>query len=144
MNQIKFLTVAQTLAIHEQQLANYGGTTGIIDEGKLESALYRPINIANYKPDASLQDLAAALGYGIAINHRASSMLPEQSSGYAPAYVDGNKRTAFIVMAVFLQINKVELTASEIDVVQIMLGIAKGVTTENDLSTWLKQNTIEL
>ena len=129
MNQIKFLTVAQTLAIHDQQLANYGGTTGIIDEGKLESALYRPINIANYNPDASLQDLAAALGYGIAINH---------------PFIDGNKRTAFIVMAVFLQINKVELTASEIDVVQIMLGIAKGVTTENDLSTWLKQNTIEL
>ena len=129
MNQIKFLTVAQSLAIHDQQLANYGGTTGIIDEGKLESALYRPINIANYNPDASLQDLAAALGYGIAINH---------------PFVDGNKRTAFIVMAVFLQINKVELTASEIDVVQIMLGIAKGVTTENDLSTWLKQNTIEL
>lgn len=129
MNQIKFLTVAQTLAIHDQQLANYGGTTGIIDEGKLESALYRPINIANYNPDASLQDLAAALGYAIAINH---------------PFIDGNKRTAFIVMAVFLQINKVELTASEIDVVQIMLGIAKGVTTENDLSTWLKQNTIEL
>lgn len=129
MSQLKFITVAQTLAIHDQQLANYGGTTGIIDEGKLESALYRPVNIANYSPDASLHDLAAALGYGIAINH---------------PFVDGNKRTAFIVMAVFLQLNKVELTASEIDVVQIMLGIASGVTTERELSTWLKQNTIEL
>ena len=79
---IKFVTLAQAIAIHEQQLSLFGGTTGIIDEGKLESALYRPVNIANYNPDATLWELAAALGYGIAINHRASKMLPERSSGH--------------------------------------------------------------
>ena len=126
MSQIKFVTQAQAKAIHDQQLALFGGTTGIIDEGKLESALFRPVNIANYNPDASLCDLAAALGYGIAINH---------------PFVDGNKRTAFIVMAVFLDINQVQLTASELDVVQIMLGVANGTTTEQMLSSWLKKNT---
>jgi death on curing protein len=126
MSLIKFVNLTQARAIHDQQLTLFGGTTGIIDEGKLESALYRPVNIANYNPDASLCDLAAALGYGIAINH---------------PFVDGNKRTAFIVMAVFLEINQVTLTASELDVVEIMLGIATGITTEEMLCSWLKQNT---
>ncbi|MBE9046590.1 type II toxin-antitoxin system death-on-curing family toxin [Pleurocapsales cyanobacterium LEGE 10410] len=122
---IKFITLAQAKAMHEQQLSLFGGTTGIIDEGKLESALYRPVNIANYNPDATLWDLAAALGYGITINH---------------PFVDGNKRTAFIVMAVFLEINQVRLIASEVDVVNIMLGIATGTTSEEMLSDWLKEN----
>ncbi len=126
MSQIKFVTLTQARAMHDQQLNLFGGTTGIIDEGKLESALYRPVNIANYNPDASLCNLAAALGYGIAIDH---------------PFVDGNKRTAFIVMAVFLEINQVTLTASELDVVEIMLGIAMGTTTEEMLCSWLKQNT---
>jgi death on curing protein len=123
---IKFVTLAQAKAIHDQQLALFSGTTGIIDQGKLESALYRPLNIANYNPEASMCDLAAALGYGIAINH---------------PFVDGNKRTAFIVMAVFLEINQIRLVASEIDVVNIMLGIARGTTSEAMLCNWLKENT---
>jgi death on curing protein len=126
VSQIKSVTLAQAKAIHNQQLALFGGTTGIIDKGKLESALFRPINIANYNPHATLCDLAAALGYGIAINH---------------PFVDGNKRTAFIVMAVFLEINQVKLIASELDVVEVMLGIASGTTTEAMLNSWLKQNT---
>ena len=128
MNQIKLITVAQALAIHNLQLSSFGGTTGIIDEGKLESALFRPVNIANYNSEASLYDLAAALGYGITIDH---------------PFIDGNKRTAFIVMAVFLDINRVELEATEIDVVQIMLGIASGITIEQELSVWLENNSKE-
>ena len=128
MSQIKFVTLAQAKAIHEQQLALFGGETGVIDEGKLESAIFRPLNIANYNPDANLYDLAAALGYGIAINH---------------PFVDGNKRTAFIVMAVFLEINKVKLIAEEVEVVTIMLGIAKSEITEQQLVSWLQQNCRE-
>lgn len=126
MSQIKFITLAVAKAVHDQQLTLFGGTTGLIDEGKLESALFRPINIANYNSDASLADLAAALGYGIAINH---------------PFIDGNKRTAFIVMAVFLEINQVKLTANEVDVVEIMLGIASGTVTEQMLGSWLEQST---
>ena len=122
---IKFVTLSQAIAIHEQQLSLFGGTTGIIDEGKLESALYRPVNIANYNSDANMCELAGALGYGIAINH---------------PFVDGNKRTAFIVMAVFLEINQIRLIASEVDVVNIMLGMAIGTTSEKMLSDWLKEN----
>ena len=95
MNRIKFVTQILALAIHGQQLSLFGGTTGIIDEGKLESALYCPVNIINYNPDATMCELAAALGYGIAINH---------------PFVDGNKRTAFIVMSVFLRLITPKLT----------------------------------
>ena len=122
---MRYISVAEAKAIHDQQLALFGGTAGIIDEGKLESALFRPVNIANYNQSASLWDLAAALGYGIAINH---------------PFVDGNKRTAFIVMAVFLELNEASLTASEVEVVEIMLGIATGKVTEEELSSWLERN----
>ena len=122
---LKFVTLSQAKAIHEQQLSLFGGTTGIIDEGKLESALYRPVNITNYNPNADICDLAAALGYGIAINH---------------PFVDGNIGLAFIVMAVFLKINQVKLIAAEVDVVNIMLGIATGTISEEMLNNWLKEN----
>lgn len=122
---IEFVTLPQALAIHERHLSIFGGTTGIIDEGKLESALYRPVNISNYNPNATMNDLAAALGYGIAINH---------------PFVDGNKRTAFIVMAVFLKINQIGFIASEADVVSVMSGIATGTVSEKMLSDRIKEN----
>ena len=122
---MRYISIAEAKAIHDQQLALFGGTAGIIDEGKLESALFRPVNIANYNQSASLCDLAAALGYGIAINH---------------PFLDGNKRTAFIVMAVFLELNGASLMASEVEVVEIMLGIATGKVTEEELSLWLEHN----
>ena len=125
MRQIKFVTLSQAKAIHNQQLSLFGGTTGILDEGKLESSLYRPVNIANYNPDTNMWELAAALGYGISINH---------------PFVDGNKRTAFIVMVVFLEINRIKFIASEVGVLNIMLGIATGNTSEKMLSDWLKKN----
>ena len=122
---IKFITQAQAFAIYEQQYFSFFSAAGIIDRGKLESALYRPVNIANYNPDATMCELAAALGYGISINH---------------PFLDGNTNTAFVIMAVFLEINQVKLTASEVDVVNIMLGIATGTTSEKMLSDWLKEN----
>ena len=123
---MRLLSLSEARAIHSEQLALFGGATGIIDEGKLESALFRPANIANYNPDATLYDLAAALGYGIAINH---------------PFVDGNKRTAFIVMAVFLELNGSSLMAPEVEVVEIMFGVASGNITEPELSSWLERNS---
>ena len=122
---IKFVTLTQALAIHEQQSCMFDSATGIIDAGKLESALYRPVNIANYNADATICELAAALGYGVAINH---------------PFLDGNTNTAFVIMAVFLEINRVRLIASEADVINIMLGIATGKTSEKMLSNWLEEN----
>lgn len=123
---MRFISLAEARAIHSEQLALFGGATGIIDEGKLESALYRPVNIANYRPNANLYDLAASLGYGIAINH---------------PFADGNKRTALIVMAVFLELNGSSLMAPEVEVVEMMLGVASGKVTERELSSWLERNS---
>ena len=126
MSKIRFLTVRQVKAIHQQQILTFGGSSGILDEGKLESAVFRAQNLSNYNKEATIYDLAAAIGWGIANNH---------------AFVDGNKRTAFVVMAVFLQINGIVLAASEVDVVNIMLAVASNQISQEQLSTWLKESS---
>lgn len=124
MSRIRFLTVKQVKAIHQQQISDFGGSSGVLDRGKLESAIYRAQNLSNYNPEATIYDLAAAIGWGIANNH---------------AFVDGNKRTAFVVMAVFLQINGILLTATEDDVVDIMLAVASSQMSQEQLSDWLSE-----
>ena len=126
MSSVKFLTVKQVKAIHQQQISTFGGSLGVLDKGKLESAVFRAQNLANYNSEATIYDLAASLGWGIANNH---------------AFVDGNKRTAFVVMAVFLQINGIVLTASEIDVVNIMLAVASSQISPEQLSDWLRESS---
>ena len=123
---IRFLTVQQVKAIHQQQILTFGGSSGILDEGRLESAVFRAQNLANYDQDATLYDLAAAIGWGIANNH---------------PFVDGNKRTAFVVMAVFLEINGMTVTASEVDVVNIMLAVASNQISQEQLSDWLSKSS---
>ncbi len=122
MSKIRFITVQQVKAIHQQQILTFGGSSGILDEGKLESAVFRAQNLANYNQDATLYDLAAAISWGIANNH---------------PFVDGNKRTAFVVMAVFLEINGITVTGSEVDVVNIMLAVASNQISQEQLSDWL-------
>nr|MDJ0572050.1 type II toxin-antitoxin system death-on-curing family toxin [Pleurocapsa sp. MO_192.B19] len=95
MSKVRFLTVKQVKAIHQQQILTFGGSSGILDEDKLESAVFRAQNLSNYNEEATIYDLAASIGWGIANNH---------------AFVDGNKRTTFVIMAVFLQINGIVLT----------------------------------
>ena len=124
MSRIRFLTVKQVKAIHQQQISDFGGSSGVLDRGKLESAIYRAQNLSNYNPEATIYDLAAAIGWGIANNH---------------AFVDGNKRTAFVVMAVFLQINGILLTATEDDVVDIMLAVASSQMSQEQVSDWLSE-----
>ena len=124
MSKIRFLTVKQVKAIHQQQILTFGGYSGILDEGKLESAVFRAQNLSNYDREATIYDLAASMGWGIANNH---------------AFVDGNKRTAFVVMAVFLQINGILLTASEVDVVNMMLAVASSQISQEQLSNWLRE-----
>lgn len=126
MSRIKFLTVKQVKAIHQQQILTFGGSPGILDEGKLESAVFRAQNLSNYNKDATIYDLAASIGWGIANNH---------------AFVDGNKRTAFVVMAVFLQINGIVLTASEVTVVNMMLAVASNQISLEQLSDWLRESS---
>jgi death-on-curing protein len=110
------------LAVHEQQLAEHGGPVGIRDHGLVQSALVRPQNLAAYgDPDAA--DLAACYAWGISRNH---------------GFVDGNKRTAFVVAYVFLLDNGYDLTAADQQAVTVMLSVANGLVTEADLATWFR------
>ena len=112
-------------AVHEEQLAEHGGAPGTRDEGLFESALARPLNLAAYgSPDAA--DLAAAYGFGLARNH---------------PFIDGNKRTAFVAVELFLELNGHELTATDADCVLTMLAVAAGQMDEAAFSRWLRQHS---
>ncbi len=111
-------------AVHEEQLAEHGGATGTRDEGLFESALARPQNLVAYgKPDAA--DLAAAYGFGLARNH---------------PFVDGNKRTAFVAVELFLVLNGHELNATDADCVLEMLELAAGHRTEAAFAAWIRHH----
>ena len=113
------------LAIHDEQLAEHGGGSGLRDQGLLESALARPINMAAYEdPDAAA--LAASYAMGLAKNH---------------PFVDGNKRTAFVALELFLALNGRELMAGDVDCVVTMLAVAAGDIDETELAEWIRQNT---
>lgn len=110
--------------VHEEQLAEHGGGPGLRDTNMLASALARPEQLAHYgKPDAA--DLAAAYGFGLARNH---------------PFVDGNKRTAFVAVELFLALNGYDLVATDADCVVHMLELAAGNLPEADFSAWIRSN----
>jgi len=111
-------------AIHQRQLAEHGGAEGVRDAGALASALERPRNRLAYgNPTPDLAELAAAYGFGIARNH---------------PFADGNKRTALIVMRLFLTLNGAELVATAEEKYNAIMALAAGDVTEADLATWLR------
>lgn len=112
------------LAIHAAQIAEHGGLDGFRDLALVQSALARPRNlVAHGAPDAA--DLAAAYAYGVARNH---------------GFLDGNKRTAFVVALVFLLMNGLDMTASDADSVATMLAVASGEMDEKTLAAWFRQH----
>lgn len=111
------------LAIHEAQLAEHGGIGGIRDQGLLESALARPYNLEAYGENADAAALAAAYGFGIARNH---------------PFLDGNKRTAFVVMELFLNLNGWSLEADDAVCISMTLTLASGNLDEKMLGKWLR------
>jgi len=123
----KWITPAITLALHDRQLAEHGGQTGLRDEGLMLSALARPQQLFSYgDPPPDLCAMAAAYAYGIAKNH---------------PFLDGNKRTAFVVYRLFLKWNGVELKAGKSDRYTTMLTLAAGELSEEDFTIWLRANT---
>jgi death-on-curing protein len=120
-----WIAVEVVLAIHEEQLAEHGGGAGIRDRGLLDSALARPRNAVGYG-DPDLCNLAAAYAFGIARNH---------------PFIDGNKRTAFVVCELFLAINGLILIADDSECVLTMLALAAGDLTENAFAEWLRDHT---
>lgn len=112
------------LAIHDQQIAEHGGLSGIRDFSLLESALARSENPAAYgAPDVA--DLAAAYAFGIVRNR---------------AFLDGNKRTSSVVTGIFLLLNGYDFTADEAARLPIWVAVGEGKTTENELADWVRAN----
>ena len=109
-------------AVHDEQLAEHGGAAGTRDITLFESALARPQHLAHYgEPDVAA--LAASYGFGIARNH---------------PFVDGNKRTAFVAMELFLGLNGQWLTADDADCVLAMLALASGDLSEEAFAAWIR------
>lgn len=121
---ITWISKALALAIHDRQLAEHGGGSGVRDDGLLDSALARPQQRFAYgDPPPDLAELAAALAFGLARNH---------------PFVDGNKRTAAVVCEVFIQLNDARLEASDLELYPIYLALAEGSLDETGFAQWLR------
>lgn len=127
MDDPTWITRELAIAIHRRQLAEHGGADGMRDPGLLDSALGRPRHLFAYSdPTPDIPTLAAAYGFGIAKNH---------------AFIDGNKRTAFVVCRTFLILNRYDMTATREDRYFTFLRLAAGEISETTLVEWMKQNT---
>lgn len=115
------------LALHDEQIAEHGGLSGIRDAALVESALARPLNLAAYgEPDAA--DLAAAYAFGLARNH---------------PFADGNKRSAAVVALTFLLLNDVAFEITEAELVVMTLALAAGDLTEDEVARWFRDHIVE-
>ena len=113
------------LLLHDESLAEHGGASGLRDEGLLESALARPLNLVAYgTPDFA--DLAAAYGFGIAQNH---------------PFIDGNKRAAFLAVGLFLHINGYRLRAEQAEATATVLALAAGELEEPAFAAWIRERS---
>lgn len=117
---VEFETV---LAMHKRQIAEHGGGDGVRDEGLLSSALARPQNILAYTDNADIAALAGAYAFGIAKNH---------------PFIDGNKRTALVVMRTFLLLNGHRFEASQEEKYTTFLKLAEGSLSEDELVEWIR------
>lgn len=113
-------------AVHEEQLAEHGGAAGVHDEALLESALARPKNLAHYG-DPEVAAPAASYAHGLAKNH---------------AFIDGNKRTAFVAAELFLALNSHGRLADDTECVLTMLALASGDLDEPGFAGWLREHIV--
>jgi death on curing protein len=121
-----WLDATDALAIHDRQLAEHGGGTGVRDATMLESALGRPVNRWHYGAD-DVAELAAAYAFGVARNH---------------PFVDGNKRTAWVLARLFLVINGHTLVFDKEDAVRTVLALAAGDLSEDELADWFRTRLV--
>jgi death-on-curing protein len=120
----KWLSYDEIVAIHSRQLRRFGGGVGMRESGLLYSAIERPVNKWHYE-QADLPELAAAYAYGLAKNH---------------AFVDGNKRIAFMSMMIFLRKNGVRFAPDQAHATKIILALAAGEVSEESLGRWIRDN----
>lgn len=122
----RWISKKALLLLHEESLAEFGGASGLRDEGLLDSALARPRNSHAYETARTIPELAAAYAFGMAKNH---------------PFVDGNKRAAFMSIGLFLSLNGLRLTAGKVDATETILALASGELTGNALATWIDANS---
>ena len=119
-----WVTYDQVIAIHSRQLRRFGGAPGLRDDGMLRSAIQRPQDKWHYE-QAELPELAAAYAFGLAKNH---------------AFVDGNKRIAFMTLGAFLRKNGIRFIPDPAHATAIILGLAAGEVSEASLARWIRDN----
>jgi death on curing protein len=126
MTDWRWIAPAVVYAIHDRQLAEHGGQDGVRDRGAIESAFARPQNLALYEePDAA--DLAAAYAFGLARNH---------------GFVDGNKRTAWVIARLFLADNGYRLRYDPTDAVRIVEALASGTVDQHGMAQWFRERLV--
>lgn len=111
------------LLLHDDIIAETGGASGVRDSGLLKSALARPLNRFAYEGVTDLIELAATYAVAIASNH---------------PFIDGNKRSAFMALGLFLDDNDLRLVATDVDATAIMLGVARNEVSIEELTAWLR------
>jgi len=127
MTQFRWIDKQLLVTLHDESLALHGGASGIRDEGLLDSALNRAVNLAMYgNPDFA--ELAAAYGVGLAKNH---------------IFVDGDKCAAFLSLGLFLGLNGYKLKATQVDATLIMLAVAAGEIDEQNFAGWIRKNAVQ-
>lgn len=122
----RFIGADVARAVHDRQLAEHGGLSGVKDAGLLDSAMSRPLNKFGYG-ETDLCALAAAYAFGIARNH---------------PFADGNKRTAWVIARLFLKLNVVELAFDKADAIRTMLALASGDLEEEALAGWFRTHLV--
>lgn len=124
-----YLSLKQVLAIHQAQIRAFGGSTGLRDRGGLESALARPqMTFGGEDLYTDLADKAAALMHSLVANH---------------PFVDGNKRVGAMAAEFFLLANETRLIASDRELIEITLAVARGEVSAEALAIWIRQRTRE-
>ena len=124
MTEPEWFTYEQAIAAHSVQLRRFGGAAGLRDDGALRLALERPVNKWHYE-SAELPELAAAYAFGLAKNH---------------AFVDGNKRIAFIAMVAFLRKNGIAFKPDQAESTAMIMAVAAGEVSEESLGRWIRDN----
>ena len=127
MGNWRWISAQALQLLHDESLAEHGGAAGLRDPGLLESALARPLNLAAYgEPDAA--ELAASYGFGLAQNH---------------AFVDGNKRAAFLAVGLFLMLNGYRLRTTQADATLTIYALAAGEIDEASFAGWLRSHIVK-
>ncbi len=123
MSHVVWLERVPLELLHLESVADHGGLPGLRDEGLLESALGRPLNMSRYEQVDDIPMLAACYGVALAKNH---------------PFMDGNKRAAFIGMVVFAELNGLRIVADQVEATEVMLAVASGEMDMEQLAQWLR------